>query len=95
MENITIPLLPGHNANNFEDVQVFSTGDSTPNTNIPLDIFIPIDFKLLSEDMRTRTDEKEIINSKSKLVEEVEKLQNEMQSMRNPNFKVCKNYLNE
>ncbi|KOX74956.1 Structural maintenance of chromosomes protein 1A [Melipona quadrifasciata] len=88
LENVTIPLLSGCNVNNFEDVQTVNTSDSTSNTGIQ-DIFIPIDFKILSEDIRIRTDEK-VINFKSKLMEEVEKLQNEMQFIKNPNFKANK-----
>ncbi|KAF3420482.1 hypothetical protein E2986_06121 [Frieseomelitta varia] len=92
MENVTIPLLSGCNVNNFEDVQILSTSDSTPNTDMQ-DMFIPIDFKILSEDIRTRTDER-VINLKSKLMEEVEKLQNEMQSVKNPNFKEAREKMN-
>lgn len=87
MEDINIPLLSEQSTNNFD------TSDSTQTIEEKQDIdfLLRVDFSMLSEDTKARKEE-EINNSRSKLTSEIEKLQNEINIIKDPNFKVCKNY---
>lgn len=72
----------------MEDIEISDSLNSEEMHNI--EIISRINFDILSEDIKNRTEEN-INNSKNKLVKEIEKLQNKIESIKNPNFKVCKN----
>lgn len=74
-------------ANNLEDIEISDSLNSEEMHDI--EILSRIDFDILSEDVKNRTEEN-INNSKNKFVKEIEKLQNKIESIKNPNFKVCK-----
>lgn len=71
----------------MEDIEIFDSLNSEEMHDI--EILSRINFDILSEDIKNRTEEN-VNNSKNKLVKEIEKLQNKIESIKNPNFKVCK-----
>lgn len=71
----------------MEDIEISDSLNSEEMHNI--EIISRINFDILSEDIKNRTEEN-INNSKNKLVKEIEKLQNKIESIKNPNFKANK-----